>query len=860
MKKLFAVLSVLALIFTFVGLTKVSASEKFIVDPTIGENDIPVYVMGSIRTTFPRDYDYETEPDNNFQGASRQYPWNETRLQVKQIGDNGEFTGKQYLVYFSGSTSADGDATAMNQLLLTKDGDTVYLSRYDAGVYGSDTMEYKGVTFKYRKNQGPMDGSLSHAAVNVSGETLEFDALQLPQGTGVSSWGQQVYNRAIAFDGQGRAIWGNSTNGSYATADTPNETALPAEYCYINGVATRFDDASKCDKAQVAVLDEDGEPVLDAETGEPTYEEGTEPDYVKSRYVWMWVSNEDWESTYKARTNTVDYLQQGWDPEKWDDEFEKDGGHMLIAFVNAAQSKFAINDAQAAAANANAVGTELEGTYANGTYRKYVALIRVPADGIVYDFGYLDQFSMGSPAEAKFAEMSTQAYLYGRAVDAEGKGMAMMTTYNYSAKPIYETDQVIDGKSYQYLEGTQTIEVLKGAKFNPAKLVTYSGLGRYWGTENLVVSYTNKVDDLRLTLNVNGETKVQYVESYKTFDEMVEAYVADVNAWLESCGKDGFAGVTHVDKPTAADITTTSDWFAIRWGGILAVGSAESKFMKSQWGAKWTWMLDYIEKMSKEVGTSDLKLGSLGEIGWDGGISTFTLLSFLSQSNPVTSGYPRTVVVWDASNSEGWMDKETLSQKFANFAIDTASDNVDKVYNVEYVCENPETGNKSSYAIKFVVVDEYTPIIKLAKAEALKYTPVIADNGSMTFKGVNGTVSAIDPATFATAYNARYNGSSIYGDDISSRMHFTSETLNFNAPTEGAHKVVAKVYNGAKFTEKEFTVIVEDVTAPTAAVVEKVTVQYGSLFNPYDLIQGDPTLRKILASVLCRGLLQLMTS
>ena len=104
----------------------------------------------------------------------------------------------------------------------------------------------------------------------------------------------------------------------------------------------------------------------------------------------------------------------------------------------------------------------------------------------------------------------------------------------------------------------------------------------------------------------------------------------------------------------------------------------------------------------------------------------------------------------------------------------------------------------------------------------------------------------IDEYTFCSAYNARYNGKSIQGDDISYKVHYYSETLDFDNPTEGAHEVVARVYNQTKYAEKKFTVYIEDITAPRVLTVDVITVGVGEYFDvlsgivyAYDAVDGN---------------------
>ena len=70
MKKLFALLSAFVLTLAIIGLaTKApvasAADDKWTVDPTLAEDEIPMYEMGSIYTTFPNYYDNAAKPDAN---------------------------------------------------------------------------------------------------------------------------------------------------------------------------------------------------------------------------------------------------------------------------------------------------------------------------------------------------------------------------------------------------------------------------------------------------------------------------------------------------------------------------------------------------------------------------------------------------------------------------------------------------------------------------------------------------------------------------------------------------------------------------------------------------------------------------
>ena len=90
MKKVFAFLSVFALTIAFVGFSAkpANAAELMTEDPTLNENQIPMYIMDSIYTTFPSYYDYASAGDDKWPGAARMYPWNETRFNCKLIDEN----------------------------------------------------------------------------------------------------------------------------------------------------------------------------------------------------------------------------------------------------------------------------------------------------------------------------------------------------------------------------------------------------------------------------------------------------------------------------------------------------------------------------------------------------------------------------------------------------------------------------------------------------------------------------------------------------------------------------------------------------------------------------------------------------
>ena len=123
--------------------------------------------------------------------------------------------------------------------------------------------------------------------------------------------------------------------------------------------------------------------------------------------------------------------------------------------------------------------------------------------------------------------------------------------------------------------------------------------------------------------------------------------------------------------------------------------------------------------------------------------------------------------------------------------------------------------------------------------EIVEGTCAVVENGKLV-------INAIDEYTLCSAYDARYNGKAIKGNNISYKVHYTSETLDFDKPTEGKHLVKAVVYNQTKYAEKEFVVIIEDMTAPVVYTQDYIKIGVGEYFNledgityAYDAVDGN---------------------
>ena len=332
MKKVFAFLSVFALTIAFVGFGAKSAnadSSLFTKDPTLSENQIPMYIMDSIYTTFPNYYDFATGGDEKWEGASRMYPWNETRFQCKLVDEDGNWVKaanglpSEYAVYFSGATTANSAGAGNNLLFYDADADGNVVLRRLSADSGNAKYDDEG-NIKWDSSPLPMDPSLSHMRTNISGQDLTFDALDVWNAAGKLDGGANFYNRSLVFDGNGRMVRGIAPNGGYllAGAEGAYEVTIAPEYCYSDGVVTKITDGVVCDV----------EDIVDENTGEVIKQE---TQYITNRFVFQYFSAEDYDP---ETVNTVPYLSEGWDAMKWDYVNEEEDGYVCIAFVSGINS------------------------------------------------------------------------------------------------------------------------------------------------------------------------------------------------------------------------------------------------------------------------------------------------------------------------------------------------------------------------------------------------------------------------------------------------------------------------------------------------------------------------------------------
>lgn len=906
MKKVFAFLSTLLLTIAFVGIFAVKspvAAGKITADPTLEKDEIPVYIMSSIYTTFPNYYDNEAKVDENWGGASRMYPWNETRLRVAQLDAAGNPTGKYYAVYFAGhtaATNADGSivvGAGKNILSWALDDEgNVVLRKYSDG--------------KMASSGAASDPSLSHMRSNTTGQDLEFIPTDAPiqrvyrnaEGKEVAimlstsgEWkdgsgnvvteeqlaasyytgssgdeGKNFYNRSIVFNAEGQIVRGIALDDVY-TAAAGDGVKFAPEYCYVDGVVTKIDANTTCDKVKVPATNEDGENLTD-ENGEIIYVDGEEDNKIYSRFVWEYFEEQP------ENVNEVPYLSDGWNPDLWDYCYPSGEGYMCIAFVGSADGTHNVKGDQVAAYQDYLVKYEgldeaTAKTQAANHARACVATLRVPAGGWTFDYGYLDK---GTSNDQFFNETVIYGYLYGRTllnkVERGGNkteeliGMAEQRTYDFSVTGLTFTEKVVDGQSYRLLNGENTVEVMMGSEFNATQFINYNGVMRYWGTQDDLTSYSSNAEVLEFYVkeSKNGgnlSTVVAPPAGYTSLEDIKNDFLADLSKFKGKEVRFDNAANFHADAGWAGFVATSSAnaelnaWSTPEGKEVYTapffnalIDPEGEKTLENSYRGKWGWLVEQIYQTMLAFPGGDTYAGSLSHLqttstgAYCGSPQTihYAIWYFLSGQTHGYFGFnfgPAEGA--ELPNSALWIDSATSKDKWGAYRLDATMAAPDDNWVVEYTVLNSVTGVSQSLTIKYVVVDSYTPVLKV-NANNLYYSP----------KEIGDLVecSPIDKYSVVTAYSGQYNGVSILGNDISHRIEFDTE-LDFANPKEGKYPVVATVWNnaGTKKAVVEFTITVADITAPNVTT-RKVVLQQGDLFDcrdgivtAIDNVDGDLT-------------------
>ena len=584
MKKVFACLSTLVLMLVAFGVAMnpvaISAADvadgKFVVDPTLEEGDIPMYIMNSIYTTFPTVYDNEAvaDPDHS---TGRLYYWNEVKLIIPQFDAEGP-TGQRYTVYSQGSYSEEKQSAA---------GTKIYLWTLDADGKPVTSTKTRNGNPDYTSTYGPQFGdvSLSGIRYNVTGQEVVINDLHKERGITNGDGGTDPF--FIVFDGNGKAVRGHN-HGNYVDAAYIADYGYTPLLGYKDGQIVVIEDvagaaevngnsAAEADlDVKKITVDDLENPLLDPVTGEQLkddegnllYNQKEEDDpsgekqiLTGKRYIWQWYSEEDFA---EVKVNTVPYMAEGWLADRWDYAYpDQNGGYICIALTSSLGSNAKISAEEAAIHNASvdalvAAGEEAPEKVAEevtkaedgtetvtyGEYRRPVVIsVVIPVDGIMYRFGYLEY--TGKPAvplyAEKFNKLWEQAMFYGR--DPEYQAYAR--TYNFSGQGLVESNAVIDGESFivRNENGKLVVELKKGATIDVSELVEISGmLGGYAiaGTPSkeagsnvaAVTSYKNaEVSELSYVLDIDGE-HIMWAEKFKYED--VQQAAAEFKAAMEA--------------------------------------------------------------------------------------------------------------------------------------------------------------------------------------------------------------------------------------------------------------------------------------------------------------------------------------
>lgn len=827
MKKVFAVMSSLLLTIAFVGLlsTNVKASGALFTDPyeagALEEDEDPMFIMDSIYTTFPQFYDNAAQPDGAWAGAARMYPWNETKLRVAQLDENGKPTGRYYAIFFSGGLKATDLGAGNNIMFLdaevAEDGTVTPVSKRTS-TYAKEGWELA---------DNPMDQSLSHMAKNISEYDLEYQPTKFyVSNSAATGYGSQIMNRSIIFDGEGRAIRGVGINEFYVpeTDATYKGYAFAPEFCYVDGVVTKLADGVVCDKAKEPVYEEDGiTPKLD-ENGEPMMQETDKDAYLYERFVWEWFEEQP------ENVNTAAYLAEGWDPTKWDYCWAQDGGYMCIAFNGSAGTLDSMTAAQKEAYLANngivvaedGTMTDAEGNVVEALpKRDCISYIRVPAGGVIYDFGYLDN---GKTIQtAGFFNILYGGYKYGRQALAEVK------TVNFSAKPIYTVDSVQNGEPLRVKEGTNTVEVKAGTHINTSWMFKFDGLAKMFLTQDDITSYSADTSVLDVEILLNGVTVVSPIKwDYNDvtpqemmrdfFDDLRHFYIGD----LELGGKtlaysDGnkYFLDTDGDGKADTDFTTDLDTFINKWTSSIVdswslfnggdVATSSGFLNQPEVRAKWAPFTAYMNDL-------------MGGTFWASAYTSYARIRDYYQAK--SASFP------NAANGAS-VDKTPQVIAATYYEFDVNGKTNDR-YTLTLNVENTVSGVKDSMTMIYVIVEEYTPIV-VVNNDALFVYPE---------EGEKVEIAPIDPYTLFTAYDGAYCAATgdLRGTVVTELASVTSETLDFANPTEGKHlvKIVVKSVHATREVVKYVTVTIMDVTAPQVVVKPIINLPYGSAFHVLD--------------------------
>ena len=652
MKKVFACLSAIALMLVAFGFVmqpaNVSAAEveegKFIEDPTLEEGEIPLYVMNSIRSSFPHLYDFNAQADPNY-GLGRDYYWNEIKLSIPQFDENGA-TGNRYSVYTQGTDDAAKKTAANTKIYLwmLDDEGNVVTATNNNGTHSYNPEGY-----------GPLFGdvSLSGVRYNITGQDIVVNNLYTENGiiNGASAedgftYGGGHYNTDpiyLIFDGQGKAVRGAAQDGYY-NAENAAEYGFNSLLGKKDGVIVIREDVAggaavnglgaadaELDKVQIAVpnpedpvLDDFGDPVLD-ENGEPMYNDmyidGEDPEIVYgTRYVWQWYSEEDFAS---QEVNTVGYLQEGWLDSRWDYAYaDPNGGYVCIKLTTSLGKYDVASDDECRVHNASVRAMEAAGelsaeeaaallisetentdpetgvtTITYGVYRSpRVYSLVIPEGAIMYRYGYLDYSGVAVTEMhlGKYCALHEDALLYGRHADYR----AYARTYNFTATGLVAENAVVENESYVVREeaGKLVVEVKEGATIVPSEIVSILGMLGGYGIAGVPAP--------------EAGSNVAAVDSYKQSDAAGLEYTMDIDniptmrptQYQYETAKDAAAAfMAAIAAHVGIADYTPENWSGATYGKFTDANIAS--FFEAN--PDWNWFKDFFQAAFDERAAAD---------------------------------------------------------------------------------------------------------------------------------------------------------------------------------------------------------------------------------------------------------------
>ena len=659
MKKVFACLSALVLMLVTFGLlvqpAHILAAEvedgKFIEDPTLEEGEMPLYVMNSIQSSFPRLYDFNAQPDPNY-SLGRDYYWNEIKLVFPEFGDSGA-TGRFWSVYTQGEYDDDKGTAAASKVYLwienqfgeivpatSTRGSIVWRDKKDEN-YPNDPASIYAPLFG--------DVSLSGVRYNVSGKPVVMDNYQLYNGIINGKGEGNSYETDpffIIVDGNGKVVRGHAHDSYFAAANIETYGYTPI-FGYKDGVIVVRSDVvggqalhglsasdAELDREQIAVpdydnpiVDEFNDPVLDND-GNPTYgtkyEDGENPSLLAgTRYIFQWFSEEEFAN---EKVNTVGYMQEGWLADRWDYAYaDPNGGYVCLSFVANLGDFCVVTADQARIHNASVRALEAAGelsaeeveallikenvsvdettkveviTYA--TYRRPETLaVTIPVNGIMYRYGYLDYSGVITvPMHLeKFCHLFEDALIYGRHADYQ----AYARTYNFSATGLVAQNAVYENESFYVREenGEYIFEVKQGSNIKVSEIIDILGmLGGYetfgkpakeaGSNVPAVISYKqSSAAGLEYTMDIDGKPAMRPVQY------VYENPQSAIEGFLNAFG--GFLGVSS-DVSGWADSTYT-----VLKNDQIALDKIDEFFTAYP---SWTWFKNYYEAVFTELATA----------------------------------------------------------------------------------------------------------------------------------------------------------------------------------------------------------------------------------------------------------------